>query len=411
MLAQNEIVDLDSGGQARAERLLGRGGGGTAFLATDLATGKKAVLKEAHEITPEGAKRLRHLVAHSRDIQTACIALYSPYDCLTSGSLVSLSPFAPGQTLESLLAAYDATFVEALQLSLAISHLVCCLHRLRIVHGDLHPGNVLVIREGNVLKCYLIDFENFTHSGVPRPPLLGRIDYLAPELFKALSQGQPAVPDIASELFSLGVMFHEILLVKHPTAGRDRTEKEHEKALNSGWIHDPARADRVSGQTPGFPSSVLDMSLMRLFRRSLSVDPKERVSAADWVDAFTRLLYPSPRIEQCDACQGPYVIEASRFMCPSCGYSTLLKLVGTFGGLELRQGITYIGRGNLGGSQSVSDRHAVIRRHGSIYTLQNLGRNGTYRWDGGWVAITDQYAIRKGDRLLFANVEARVAQL
>jgi len=77
--------------------------------------------------------------------------------------------------------------------------------RLRIVHNDVSPANVLLGFDGSVR---LIDFgiaqaELREHRGPPA--LRGRFSYLSPEA----ARGQPV--DRRADVFSLGVVLHELL--------------------------------------------------------------------------------------------------------------------------------------------------------------------------------------------------------
>jgi hypothetical protein len=407
MFSPGDTLKLDSGRTIRLDGILAPGGQGTAYNATDLSARQQGVFKLFGNPTSETVTRLRFLVGLK--LQTICPVLYAPIDSLTrGGSAGTYAPLAPGQILEEFLASYPATFIEGLQLATAVSAAVKVLHDQRLVHGDLHAANMLVHRYASVLKPFLIDLDNFRAPGVPDPPCVGHNLYMAPELRLALANHRTAVPDERSELYSLGVLNYEILLVRHPATGADADEQQFHKAMCSGWIHDPARADRVSGVLGGLPVEVLNADLMRLFRRGLSADRSERPTAAEWVGELSRALH---QIFACTHCGGPCVLDASKNACPICRQAfPTFKLVGAFGQIQLRDASTVVGRSNLGGSSKVSARHAVIRRHGPEYRLESKGQNGTRRWASDWIRLPDDQPvlIQAGDRLKFADVEAQV---
>jgi serine/threonine protein kinase len=408
MFGPGDVVELDSGKKIRLEGVLAPGGQGTAYTATDLGSGQQGVFKVFHSPTSDTVTRLRYLVGLK--LQASCPVLIPPIDMFSRNGLVgTYAPLASGQILEEFLV-HSATLVDNLQLGVALARAIQVLHEHQVVHGDLHAGNLIVRRDGSVLKAFLIDLDNFKAAGVPEPPCVGHELYMAPELRLALANHRPAVPDECSERYSLGVMLHEILLALHPASGADKDQHEFYNAMLSGWMHDPARADRIRNAVGGLPIEVLNANLMRMFRRSLSRDRIGRPTAADWVSELSRAL---TLVFVCPRCGGPCLIDASKTVCPFERQPfPQLKLLGAFGEITLQEAAMMVGRSNLGGSFNVSARHAILRRHGPEYLLESVGQNGTQRWANGWIRLPDRQPvlIQKGDRLKFADVDAQVLE-
>ena len=90
------------------------------------------------------------------------------------------------------------------QLGLALAH----AHRAGMVHGDLHPGNILFDGEGN---GYLADFglASFLSGGSSTPPE----SFAAPEQLR----GEP--PDAASDVYSFGRLAFLLLAGTNPGTG------------------------------------------------------------------------------------------------------------------------------------------------------------------------------------------------
>lgn len=96
-----------------------------------------------------------------------------------------------------------------------IAHALSAVHKLGILHRDLKPGNIMLRSDGSLA---LIDFGvakqiegavDLTAAGT----IFGTPYYMSPE------QGHGEVVDERSDLYSLGVMFYEMLVQKRPYSG------------------------------------------------------------------------------------------------------------------------------------------------------------------------------------------------
>lgn len=413
MIQSGKIVKSDSGRRIRVDGLIKAGGQGEAYWATELNSGQRGVLKVFHDRfnNDDTRRRIRFLL--SQDLKTACPVLQAPVDLLNTKKMVGhYTPFAEGQSLEEFLGNPNSTFIEEMQLAITLAHAVGVLHARHIAHGDLHADNLIINRVGSVFLLHVIDLDNFNAPGMPIPPCVGHNLYMGPELRSALAKGLPAIPTIETDLFSLGVLMHEIILLRHVSAGNDDNEAHFQKAMCSGrWLQDPAAADKPGGDLGGYPVEVLNADLARLFRAALSLDPAKRPSAEAWE---TELGKAFNSIYCCPSCGGPCVIDVSKVACPVCHNPfpyLALQVIGSGCSIALDQGSTAVGRADLGGSLKVSARHAVFRRIGPETWLESAGSNGTYRWNGSaWTKLPDKkpVLVQNGDRLKFGDIEARV---
>lgn len=411
MIKTGKVVKSDSGRRIRVDGLIKQGGQGEAYYATEVNSGQKGVLKVFHKRFANGdtVKRLRFLV--DQDLQSACPVLCAPIDVLDKRDVIGhYTPFADGQSLEEFLGNPNSTFLEQMQLAITLAHAVDAMHSRKIAHGDLHAENLIINRVGSVFQLHVIDMDNFNAPGMPLPPCVGHNLYMGPELRAALAKGQPAIPTVETDLFSLGVLMHEIILLYHVCAGNDASETGFQKAMCSGrWLLDQAAADRPGGSLGGYPVEVLNAGLARLFRSALSLDPAKRPSAASW-EAGLGAAFNS--VYCCPNCGGPCVIDVSKVKCPVCA-TPFSHLTLRFNGhaIPLAKGATAVGRAELGGSMKVSLRHAVFRRVGPETWIESSGSNGTYRWNGsGWTRLPDRkpLLVQGGDRLKLGDVEARL---
>src|SRR5262245_43558060 len=94
-------------------------------------------------------------------------------------------------------------------------------HQKGVIHRDLKPSNVLVTRQSGRAVPKVIDFgvakatqpESGTPPGVTRAfELLGTPAYMSPEQARFLGRDV----DIRTDIYSLGVMLHELLLGRTP---------------------------------------------------------------------------------------------------------------------------------------------------------------------------------------------------
>lgn len=101
------------------------------------------------------------------------------------------------------------------------------LHSNNIVHGDLKPSNILV---SSSYRCKLSDFGLSFKSrpSTRNTQALGTLPYLAPELVRDVGR----IPSIASDIYSLGMIFYELIEYSPPYQGYDLIKLSHAKDVN-----------------------------------------------------------------------------------------------------------------------------------------------------------------------------------
>ena len=100
-----------------------------------------------------------------------------------------------------------------------------------IIHRDIKPGNIFICDDGTVK---LIDFEIARQEGGTSVSVSGNIrgsfDYMAPDFTDPEFHG-----DVQSDIFSLGVVMHEVLTGKTPYQRLPGEEKQANFAFLSRW--------------------------------------------------------------------------------------------------------------------------------------------------------------------------------
>ncbi|MEN6624587.1 MAG: HDOD domain-containing protein [Smithella sp.] len=104
---------------------------------------------------------------------------------------------------------------EILRIVSSVAEALDYAHKNGVVHRDIKPGNIRILKNGNVKVvdfgvARMLDVSN-THSGV----IMGSPSYMSPEQV----QGQKV--DGRSDIFSLGVVFYELLAGEKPFGADD----------------------------------------------------------------------------------------------------------------------------------------------------------------------------------------------
>ena len=240
----------------RLLRAIGQGQRSTAWLAQDLQGGGELVLKlqqprqsALHRDAAIAARvqgdSLVRVIGHGRTSQWDYLAM----------------EYVAGGTLATRMRAglpRDA----ALSLFTQAVHAVAALHRAGLVHRDLKPANFLLRADGGlVLADYgLVVAGGHSDPAFAQGAVFGTPRYVAPEQL----QGAPAAP--AADVYSLGVLLHEMLAGHPPFPGETLME-----VLSQHLLAQPAR----------LPDPLAD--LQPLVDRMLAKDVERRLPDADAV--------------------------------------------------------------------------------------------------------------------------------
>lgn len=130
-------------------------------------------------------------------------------------ALGASTPSPPAIAASAVMHSVDQVVEWIAQLAEGLAH----AHGRGIVHSDLKPANVLLADDGTPL---LLDFNlSDDVSAAPAATLVvgGTLPYMAPEHLAATMTGGPVC--VESDIFSLGVIFFELLTGRRPYPDRE----------------------------------------------------------------------------------------------------------------------------------------------------------------------------------------------
>src|ERR1700733_2090970 len=194
-------------GPFEIQTLLGVGGMGEVYKATDTRLGRSVAIK----ILKGG--QLERFKVEAR----AIAALNHPHICALHdvGSNFLVMEYVEGQPLRA-----PVPIDQALRIALEISGAVEAAHNKGIIHRDLKPANILVTHQGIKLLDFglakavqAVALEDETLPQTLPGTVMGTVAYMSPEQ----AQGEPV--DVRSDIFSFGVVIYELLSGRRPFLG------------------------------------------------------------------------------------------------------------------------------------------------------------------------------------------------
>ncbi len=248
------------------------------YLAEDQKTGREIVLKVLQHAA-DGGQRGGDFDSFLREYQIASalehpkVAHIHDFGANDNYAFIAMEYFPAGDLRGRIRAGLAPG--EALGLLGDMAEALGVLHRAGVLHRDLKPGNVMLREDGSVA---LIDFgmsKQFELDASSGGEIFGTPYYMSPE------QGHGRPTDERSDLYALGVIFHEMLTGQKPFSA--------DTPMKVIWQH--ANAPRPVLQPPL-------RRYERLLHRCLARDPAQRfASAAELAAAAARLARPLSEAE------------------------------------------------------------------------------------------------------------------
>lgn len=271
--AAGVATDLDTGqlfaARYRIEQMLGRGGMGVVYRATDTQLDETVAIKtlpgDVMQRSPEDLERFKREIRLARKITHRNVLRTYDYGEAEGVYFISME-FVRGYTLSELLNEAPGRRM-APRVAMGIARQICrglqAAHEQGIIHRDIKPQNVLIDSRGEVK---LMDFgiarvaesaEAMTQAGL----IVGTPHYMSPE------QVQGKQLDPRSDVYSMGVMIYEMLLGHRPFESSSLT------GVLTAHITEQAKPPIEA--RPEIGQRVNDIIM-----RALNKDPKQRYANA-----------------------------------------------------------------------------------------------------------------------------------
>ena len=244
------------------------------YRATDTKLGRDIAVKLLPAGVARDPERLGRFQREARVVAALnhpnVVTLYSVEDC--EGVHFLTMELIEGQTLDCLISDNGLPVARIVEIASALSEALAAAHEKGILHRDLKPANVMVTNDGRVkvldfglAKDVGVEGSNdatltstgHTQSGT----VMGTPAYMSPE------QVSGRALDQRTDIFSLGVLLHEMATGRRPFEGSSSAE------LVSTILRDtPPSVTEVRADLPG--------DLARVIRRCLEKDPRHRFQTA-----------------------------------------------------------------------------------------------------------------------------------
>jgi serine/threonine protein kinase/formylglycine-generating enzyme required for sulfatase activity len=271
-------------GRYRVEKILGQGGFGLVYLAHDGQLQRLVAIKVPHRHRVSTAEDAEAYLTEARTVANLDHPNIVPVHDVGSTEQFPcfvVSKYIDGTDLATRLKQSQLSIHETVELVATVAEALHHAHKQGLVHRDIKPGNILLDKSG---KSFVADFglalrEQDVGKG---PRYAGTPTYMSPEQ----ARGEGHRVDGRSDIFSLGMVFYELLTGRRPFKGDSQANLMEQ--ITSFEARPPRQYDE------GIPRE-----LDRICLKTLSKRASERYSTAkDMADDLRHFFEQSPLEEK-----------------------------------------------------------------------------------------------------------------